>query len=690
MKIAKFNTLLILLLCFTSCELGEFENEPSEENQENIDPNELTLGDINFTSSFSWATTKDTQIIIHTKDNKGNTVKNVRVSVWTNFEEENGVEIINGVTNEHGKFVTTYNFASNTENVVLKTNFIGFVPETKVAIENGQISHTFGGIKENHTNKSPKRNSFQNKLENTLRDKFNANININYLGGFDTNGVPNYLEPERDYISADFLNNVNNALPENQPVPTYHPEYLLTRNEHNLVITDEAEVWVTFVSEGAGYRNVLAYYTYDRDFPPQTPEDITDCYVIFPNTSFAGSGGGLQSGDKVSLGTFPENTVIGWMLMRNGWSTSSQTPTIGAGLLYSNLELNPEPNIEHRQHSVLLLDEDSDVFLIAFEDLIRPGGDNDFNDAVFYATANPIENVQIEDVLVANPTPLDTDNDNINDSFDDFPQDANLAFNNYYPGKDVFGTIAFEDNWPAKADYDFNDLVIDYNFNKITNANNDVVSIEGKLVVRAIGASFKNGFGITLDGIDPNAIASVSGTQYTEGYIQNNANGTEAGQSSATIIVFDNAWEHGFSNTWQEQNFITPDTISVNINFVTPINPDDLAQAPFNPFIIVDKERGREIHLANQQPSDLADVTYFGRSADDTQPGIEKYYKTAENLPWGLNFPSKFNYPIEYSKIDEGYLNFVPWAISGGLEYENWYKNEPGYRNSSHIYQENN
>ena len=188
--------------------------------------------------------------------------------------------------------------------------------------------------------------------------------------------------------------------------------------------------------------------------------------------------------------------------------------------------------------------------------------------------------------------------------------------------------------------------------------------------------------------MDPSLIESVSGTEYTEGYIQTNGNGTEAGQSSATIIVFDNAWEHGYGNTKQDEPFIVADTITVNINLLTPVAANDFGVAPFNPFIIVNKERGKEVHLANYAPSDLADVSYFGQSSDDTQPGVGKYYKTIENLPWAINFPSKFQYPIERASIDLSHLNFVNWVLSEGIDYKNWYKSETGFRNSANIYQE--
>ncbi len=676
--------MLVGLIAFSSCEK---KLDQTDNNQEIIDPGDITMASLEASQTFDWENTQDAQVVIYTKDNAGNPVPDVKVSVKTGFEEDGGQFIISGQTNESGVLELDYNFEADVEELVLSTDYLGFVPEVLVPISNGQLNFTFGGEREAFLAQDFGEAPFKQSVENALKSELNTNITINYLGSYNNIGVPNYLEPEGDYLSPEFLSDINDALPE-LSVPVYHPEYLMGVNEHNLVILDEADVWVTFVSEGAGYRNVLAFYTYDRDFPPQSADDITECTVIFPNASFAGSGGGLYSGDKVKIGTFPENTVVGWVLLRNGWRQTSQQVEEGLGLVYSNWEANPEPNDDHKQHCILLYDADRELFVIGFEDLIRPGGDNDFNDAVFYATANPIENVEMENVQPAYPDPIDTDGDGIYDGFDDYPEDPNLAFNNYYASSGLYGTLAFEDLWPSKGDYDFNDLVVDYNFNRISNADNMVVTLQGKFVVRAIGASFRNGFGFTIEGVDPSVIESVTGTEYTESYIQTNNNGTEAGQSDATIIVFDNAWKHGAGNTKQGELFIVPDTITVSINLVTPVGADDFGVAPFNPFIIVNKERGKEVHLANHPPSDLADESYFGQAFDDTQPSIGKYYKTEENLPWAVNFPSKFQYPVETVSIDLGHLKFVPWVLSEGVDYKNWYKDEAGFRNASNIYQE--
>jgi len=683
-----FNLLKIILILFimSLATIGCKKTLDQNDDNQNIDPSEINMQNLEASVGFDWQNVQNAQITLKTMDNSNRPVPYVKVSLWTDFEEEGGAEIINGVTNSDGILQLNYNFEADMEEIVVQTDYLGFVPELKIPINNGIIDFTLGGSRESFKNQQFTSSPFKHRIENTLKNTLNTNLNINYIGTFNSNGLPDYLEAEGDAIDADLLNDINSALPESMPVPEYHPEYLMGVNEHNLVILDDADVWITFVSEGAGYKNVLAYYTYDRDFPPQSPEDISDCYVIFPNASLQGSGGQLYPGDKVYLGTFPGNTVIGWMVMRDGWNGSSQQATEGLGLLYSNIQLNPEEDMDDKQHCVLLFDEERDLFLIGFEDLIRPAGDNDFNDAIFYATANPIENVETENVQPAYPDPIDTDGDGIYDNFDDYPEDPELAFNNYYASSNLYGTLAFEDLWPAKGDYDFNDLVVDYNFNRISNAQNEVVILRGKFVVRAIGASFKNGFGFTIEGLNPSAIASIDGQEFTEGYINLNGNGTEAGQTDATIIVFDNAWKHGHGNTRLTQDFIAPDTLTLDIHLNAPIPADEFGVAPFNPFIIVNMERGKEVHLPNYAPTDLVDESYFGQSYDDTNPEAGKYYKSEQNLPWALNFPSRFDYPIETVSIDKAHLKFIPWVLSNGEEYKNWYKDEPGFRNNTNIY----
>ncbi len=136
--------------------------------------------------------------------------------------------------------------------------------------------------------------------------------NYSYVSDYDSQGVP--LDMVNTSVSPSLVDNINASLPENYPVPEYNPEYISEGVETNIILNELADVWVTFVGEGAGYRNVLGFYTYDIFNPPLSPPSEEDITIIFPNVSAIGSGGGLLIGDKVYLGQYPANTGIGWVL----------------------------------------------------------------------------------------------------------------------------------------------------------------------------------------------------------------------------------------------------------------------------------------------------------------------------------------------------------------------------------------
>lgn len=211
-----------------------------------------------------------------------------------------------------------------------------------------------------------------------------------FLGPFTADGTPLYFAPS-DIVSSATLTLISNSLPENYPVPIYNPQYISSGYETDIIIESLADVWVTFVSEGAGYKNVLGFYTYDINNPPTTAPTASQITIIFPNVSAQGSGGSLVAGNKVKIGTFPAGTGIGWVLLANAWNGS--TVTNGLWRLFSNPNFNPEANPTLRQHNVLLNDPENQRVILGFEDIRRDYAncDNDFNDAVFYVSANPYE-----------------------------------------------------------------------------------------------------------------------------------------------------------------------------------------------------------------------------------------------------------------------------------------------------------
>ncbi len=267
----------------------------------------------------------------------------------------------------------------------------------------------------------------------------------------------------------------------------------------------------------------------------------------------------------------------------------------------------------------------------------------------------------------------DTDGDGIIDFYDEYPNDAERAYNVYTPSIYGLGTYAFEDLWPNEGDFDFNDLVVNYRYTHVYNAADKIVETIFDFKIKNVGGSFRNGFGIEINA-DPAIIKSVSGENLTEGIVSVDSKGLENNQSKPVIIVFDNAWANVNVNDGRLQ---------LKVDYTQPIANNQLGA--LNPFIFINGDRGREVHLVDQTPTDLMDTSLFGTADDDSNPAIGRYYRNSTNLPWGINILYDFTFPKEKVAINKGYTKFASWAISGGSDFTDWYKDQDDYRDNTYL-----
>ncbi len=668
------SALLLVLMLGVSC-VRNPELKPGTTQS----PSELQIPE-----SFNHSTTQGLSINLSLKDNADKELTNVRVAVATADMPDK--VIYTGATDANGVLSTTLSVPSYVENLVISTDYIGLPNQVLLPVNGSAISATLGG---------------ENPIEyatlvpaSSARSNANSGrtqaITYSYLGTWNSQGVPNYRETQNDVVSSELLSWINASLPELKSVPVYHPDYIKSSTKTTLDVIAQADVWVTFVHEGAGWTNSLGYYTYPTGNPPVSVSDITNIKIVYPNVSYAGSGGGLQSGMKVNIGRFEPGTTIGFVLISQGWSGG----TVGNGVykLFSDTQFNPEATEALRFHNVLLYDEVHKLTVLGFEDTRRDnaGCDHDFNDAVFYVTSNPVTALKTSSLLVIDK-PIDTDKDGINDGYDDFPTDPTRAFINDYPTKGTPGTLAFEDMWPATGDYDVNDLVVQYHHTTISNAQNKVIQLKTELIPKAVGATFRNGFGFEMP-VVPSKVKSVSGYRLTENMIRLAANGLENGQAKSVIIAFDNAFSlyapgtNGYTNVITGIEKSNPDTVRLTIDFATPLANSELGDMVFNPFLISNATRGREVHLAGYSNTSLANIYLFGTQQDNSNVSTGRYYKTSSNLPWAIHFPQVFDYPSEGKPLLTAYTNYALWAQSGGTQYKDWYLDKAGYRNTNNIY----
>lgn len=256
-------------------------------------------------------------------------------------------------------------------------------------------------------------------------------------------------------IDGSIIDTIDRYLPEREAIGS---EFLSEEYTPILEFNADSQASVTFISEGAGYRNSLGYFSYDDGaFDGMTFSDIdidgsgiiaanevsslsgiNNIGMVFGNASgaggWAGSGGTLNTGDTWVIGdgslstegddwamsggtVFEADTNMGFFLMANawdgtqvqGWDTDADPAT------YWSLDfLNPEnlstatiDDVSGDTRHVGMLDvaETGDVIL-GFEDLNRATGDNDFNDAVFIVRSDPVTAFQGSAIPTVSAAPV--------------------------------------------------------------------------------------------------------------------------------------------------------------------------------------------------------------------------------------------------------------------------------------------
>lgn len=258
----------------------------------------------------------------------------------------------------------------------------------------------------------------------------------------------------------------------------------------------------------------------------------------------------------------------------------------------------------------------------------------------------------------------DSDGDFIPDVYDAFPHDAARAFQYDVPVI-RFLTVAFEDNFPALGDGDFNDFVARYYVTKIANAENKVIEIQGVAEAVARAAGYDHRFGLVIN--FPGSTAQVS-LRY------NNHNGVPQSTSqytatnSANLILFERTKQaftrlnsgSGVDNGYNDRPRSNGHSTNFTISFANPVEASNLDEAPYDPYIFV-HNTGYDIHL-------------MGRPAlTGTNNPQGSSFRDANGYPRALLVPIDWAHPLEGIFIENAYLRFLPWRSSFGMTDTDWY-----------------
>lgn len=258
----------------------------------------------------------------------------------------------------------------------------------------------------------------------------------------------------------------------------------------------------------------------------------------------------------------------------------------------------------------------------------------------------------------------------------------------YYPKKRGQGTLMFEDLYPSKGDYDFNDYVIGYNVEIFKSPfigidwRKAAVGFIMKFQIRAIGGSLPFRPAIRLKGFAMENLkwANIEYESSTDGITIELLEEGRSGKDD--VIFFINGTESlcngGYYNTVTGQINKNMPVVTCRVtrnglgeeNYYIAKQYEKLAKnlPDYFDFFIQNKETGDEIHFRGFSPTGIKG----NNQSTDTE------YKSKENLVWAIAVPQKISHPAEKEDIIKVYPEFNKWVTSGGKDCKYWYRNPQG------------
>ena len=574
----------------------------------------------------------------------------------TTILKEN-VQALDGAwTDEQGKFTATVELPAYVSNVYI----VSTSPFARQAIP-GKIVN--GVLKVSDTDEQLTTRASYRESTRFDRNRFN-NLGWNTnLGSFDDrSGVIDYAYKGNDpklTLSKSEMNELRTTVSKVLNTLGSCPEEYRTQADL-YVEEDETAVVLTALRGWTCWNSSLGYYYYRYDQAPASLKDVK-VYAVFPNTQMIWNNGSLQAspqgikeGSAVQLKyfddpeypkgkNFPKGYYIGFILACNAWNTyftGFNSYTLTEGFYASSTKgFSTKVNSGIDVRTAMFKDKNSNI-AIAFEDFMD---DQNFTDVVFSLKANP---------EITNVPPVD--------------EDLNTTI-------EKTGVYAFEDEWPKAGDYDMNDVLVQYTYQKVFNIFNEILS-ESFTFKTLYNKStvFTNGLGFIL--------SNEGNAQSIEYFIR------KENEKDFTVAS-------GADKFTRESNaIILTDNVKTNPNAEYKVtfkygdkNSNKKQETSIDAFIYRPSKEGNrlEVHCPMKKPTSKVDTSLFGQYEDCSKPNEGIYYvSNQENIyPFAFYLSNANANDIaelknfdknEKKSISEIYPKFIDWAKYGTNA--DWYK----------------
>lgn len=255
----------------------------------------------------------------------------------------------------------------------------------------------------------------------------------------------------------------------------------------------------------------------------------------------------------------------------------------------------------------------------------------------------------------------------------------------YYPSKE-WGTLLFEDMWPEKGDYDFNDFAAWYKIQLYTERRN-TVAVLVSVRLNALGGTFPYQLCLQMDKLKAEEIDGVESYKESDEPVMKT--GTYKLETSGTdLAVFSFDWKglkgsNGgqFYNTEKAYEMNEDDLKGNIVSFMVYLDEgkstSNFNHESFNFFLR--KTDGTEIHLMGYKPTKNFEAKYGEMESDYSNIlSSDTYYRTNDGFVWGLKIPVGIAHAQESVDFLKAYKFFGEWVSSNGERHKNWYEEQAG------------
>ena len=234
------------------------------------------------------------------------------------------------------------------------------------------------------------------------------------------------------------------------------------------------------------------------------------------------------------------------------------------------------------------------------------------------------------------------------------------------------GIYAFEDLWPAKGDYDMNDVMTKSTYTKLVDSENNIYEESYTFKTYGNYATLVSGLAVRLDG--------VSATDKLEFYVKS------ADEEEFSVL----------NTTYDTNDKVVVLANDVNNNkgaeykvkvIHAEKSPVEKQTIEAEPFIFRAKESGDavawwEVHLTGYKPTSKMNFGYFNTGDDCSQPDKDIFYVRKGNYPFAFFLAGATDEDLnpmldpnnESMPIDKLYSGYSDWVTNNGTTNTDWYK----------------